>query len=90
MTELKTWVRENSTLVYFLIAQAIALTSGAAWGLQYMTRLESRVDTLETRGSPHLGTIDNRLTVLESLTRSNKESIDRVVNALTQDVGKKP
>jgi hypothetical protein len=90
MTELKTWVRENATLVYFLIAQAIALTSGGAWGLQYMTRLETRVATLETRGSPHLTVIDNRLTVLESVTKENKERLERIVEIMTRELGKKP
>jgi hypothetical protein len=46
------------------------------------------VNTLETRGSPHLERIDNRLTVLESLTRSNKESVDRIVDVLTRELGK--
>jgi hypothetical protein len=90
MTELKEWVRANSTLVYFLFAQALALISGAAWALSYMTTLENRVSTLETRGSPHLGTIDNRLTVLESQTRSNKESIERIVDVMTKELGKSP
>ena len=53
MTALKEWVRENSTLVYFLIAQTIALISGGAWYQLYMVNLENRVATLETRGSPH-------------------------------------
>ena len=86
MTELKSWVRENATLVYFLIAQALALISGGAWGLSYMVNLENRVATLETRGSPHLGVIDNRLTVLESQTRDNKEAIDRVVTIMTREL----
>ena len=66
VTELKSWVKENATLVYFLIAQSIALISGGAWALSYMVNLENRVATLEIRGSPHLGDINNRLTVLES------------------------
>ena len=86
MTELRNWVRENATLVYFLIAQAIALISGGAWGLQYMTRLEERVSTLEHRGSPHLSVIDNRLTVLESLTRDNRDRLDRVITIMTKEL----
>jgi hypothetical protein len=86
MTELKSWVKENATLVYFLIAQAVALISGGAWGLSYMVNLENRVATLETRGSPHLGVIDNRLTVLESQTRDNKEGLDRIVTIMTREL----
>jgi uncharacterized coiled-coil protein SlyX len=88
MTELKAWVRANSTLVYFLIAQAAALISGGAWALSYMVNLENRVATLETRGSPHLSTIDNRLTVLESKTSENKERLERVVEIMTRELGK--
>jgi uncharacterized coiled-coil protein SlyX len=88
MTALKEWARQNSTLVYFLLAQAAALISGGAWALSYMVRLETRVDTLETRGSPHLGTIDNRLTVLESKTDNNKESIERIKDVMTRELGK--
>jgi uncharacterized coiled-coil protein SlyX len=90
MTELKAWVKANSTLVYFLVAQAAALISGGAWALSYMTTLENRVATLETRGSPHLGTIDNRLTVLESQTRSNKDSIERIVDVMTKRLNINP
>jgi hypothetical protein len=90
MSELKSWVRENSTLVYFLIAQALAIGAVGVSIIAYAVRLETRVNTLEVRGSPHLAVIDNRLTVLESLTRSNKESIDRVVDVMTRELGKKP
>jgi hypothetical protein len=97
MTELKGWVKENATLVYFLIAQAIFVSGLAFSGWGYMVRLEARTSTLENRGSPHLGTIDNRLTVLESKTTENKERIteskerlDRVVEIMTRELGKKP
>ena len=86
MTELKSWVKENATLVYFLIAQAIALISGGAWALSYMVNLENRVATLEIRGSPHLGDINNRLTVLESKTSDNKEALDRIVTIMTKEL----
>jgi hypothetical protein len=86
MTELRSWMKENATLVYFLIAQAVAVISGGAWGLSYMVNLENRVTTLETRGSPHLGVIDNRLTVLESQTRDNKEGLDRIVTIMTREL----
>jgi hypothetical protein len=86
MTMAQSWIKENSTLVYFLIAQAIALSTGAAYGLSYMVRLETRVNTLEVRGSPHLGDINNRLTVLESTTKDNKQRLDNVISIMTKEL----
>jgi uncharacterized coiled-coil protein SlyX len=86
----KTWIKENSTLVYFLIAQAIAAGAVAFSLITYMVNLEARVSTLETRGSPHLSTIDNRLTVLESQTKTNKDSIERIVDVMTKKLNINP
>jgi hypothetical protein len=78
MTEnLKSWFRENQVLVIALVGQAII--AGV-----YMVNLEARVNTLEDRGSPHLGDINTRLTVLEGQTKDNKEAIDRVVAVMTK------
>jgi uncharacterized coiled-coil protein SlyX len=88
--EAKSWIKENSTLVYFLIAQFIAAGALAVSIVSYMVNLEARVATLETRGSPHLGTIDNRLTVLESKTTENKRSIDRIVDVMTKKLNINP
>ena len=90
MTELKSWLKENQTLVYFLFAQAIAIGGMGVSLTAYSVRLETRVNTLEVRGSPHLNVIDNRLTVLESQTKVNKESIDRIVNVMTKELGRTP
>lgn len=90
MTELKTWVRANSTLVYFLIAQAIGIGAAVLSITAYMVRLETRVTTLEVRGSPHLGTIDNRLTVLESQTSENKDRLERIVDVMTKKLNINP
>ena len=72
----KSWIKEN----YFLGGLVIAIFSVTA----YVVKLETRITTLETRGSPHLQVIDNRLTVLESLTKTNKESIEKIVDKLTK------
>ena len=72
------WVKEN----YFLGGLAVALFSITA----YVVRLETRVATLETRGSPHLAVIDNRLTVLESTTNENKRRLDNVINIMTKEL----
>ena len=82
----KSWVKENATLVYFLIAQAIALGTAGAYGLSYMVKLEQRVTSLEVRGSPHLADINNRLTVTEKETQANKERIDRVVEIMLREL----
>jgi hypothetical protein len=76
MVAARSWVRDNSTLVYFLIAQALAAVGVLITITAYMTRLEGRVNTLEIRGSP----------VLEAATRDNKNSIDRIVNVMTKEL----
>lgn len=86
MTSVRSWFHDNQTLVYFLVAQSIALLGAAGYGLSYMVRLETRVNTLEVRGSPHVAIIDNRLTVLEAATKDNKGSIDRIVNIMTREL----
>ena len=80
MSNLTGWFKDNQPLAIALAAQAIVA------GI-YMVNLEARVSTLETRGSPHLGVIDNRLTVLESQTENNKESIDRIRDQYLKDKG---
>jgi len=77
-TSALSWVKEN----YFLGGLFIALFSVTA----YVVRLETRVATLETRGSPHLAVIDNRLTVLESTTNENKRRLDNVINIMTKEL----
>ena len=90
MTSVKSWFSDNQTLVYFLVAQAIAIGAAVLSVTAYMVRLEERVNILEVRGSPHLAEINNRLTVTEKETESNKKSIDRVVEIMTRELGKKP
>lgn len=84
----QSFFRQNATLIYFLIAQFIALSVGAASMLSYFTTLEQRVSTLEIRGSPHLAEINNRLTTTEKETESNKRRIDRVVEIMTRELNK--
>ena len=77
MSNLHGWFKDNQMLVVALIGQAIIA------GI-YMVNLEARVSILEVRGSPHLGIIDNRLTVLESKTEGNKDAIERIKDKLTK------
>jgi hypothetical protein len=87
---LKSWFQENQTLVYFLIAQTIALGAAGISIVAYSVRLDTRVATLETRGSVHLGAIDNRLTVLESQTEANKASLERIKDVMTRKLNINP
>lgn len=86
MTEIKSWLKDNQALVYFLIAQAIAIGAAVLSITAYMVRLETRVSTMEVRGSPHLAAINTRLTVLEGQTKNNKESLDRIVNIMIKEL----
>jgi hypothetical protein len=90
--ELKTWFQNNSTLLGFLAAQSVAILVGAASILTYAVKLETRVSIMETRGAEYtvarLNAIDQRLTVLEGMTRGNKESIDRMVEVMTRELNK--
>jgi len=86
----RSWLKDNATLVYFLIGQAIFIGGGAFSLTTYMTQLEARVSTLETRGSPHLNVVDSRLTVLESKTTDNKEAIDRIVGIMVKELHVSP
>jgi uncharacterized coiled-coil protein SlyX len=90
MTELRSWVRENQTLVYFLVAQLLAFGAAGVSVVSYMVNLEARVNILEVRGSPHLAEINNRLTVTEKETEANKARIDRVVEIMTRELNVKP
>lgn len=89
MTQVRSWLQENQTLVYFLLAQAIAIGATSVSLIAYSVRLEARVSVLEVRGSPHLSVIDNRLTVLESQAKDNKERLDSVVSIMTKNLNPK-
>jgi hypothetical protein len=86
VTELRGWFHQNQALVYFLVAQAIAIGAAVLSVTSYMVRLETRVHTLEVRGSPHLADINTRLTVLEGLSKTNKESIDRISEIMLREL----
>lgn len=86
MTTARSFFRDNATLMYFLVGQAIAIGAAVLSMTAYATRLETRVNTLEIRGSPHLNVIDNRLTVLENTTKDNKQRLDKVTDIMTREL----
>ena len=89
MTELKSWVRDNSTLVYFLIAQAITIGAAGASVLAYMVKLESRVMTMETRGAEYsvarMGRMEERITVIEQKMAANDVIMKRLIDEFVKD-----
>jgi voltage-gated potassium channel Kch len=92
--EAKTWIRSNSTLIYFLIAQFIAIGAGAASILAYAVKLETRVMTMETRGAEYtvarMEEMKRRITILETQAADNKRSIDRIVDVMTKRLNISP
>jgi hypothetical protein len=87
--EVKSWVRENSTLVYFLIAQMIAIGAGAASILAYAVKLETRVHTMETRGAEYsvarMGKMEERITVIEQKMVANDIIMRRLIDEFVKD-----
>jgi hypothetical protein len=88
MEKATSWFKEHLAAV--LIGEAAAVAGVLVSLIAYSVRLEARVSTLEIRGSPHLERIDHRLTSLESAIKDNTARIDRVVDVMTRELGKKP
>jgi len=86
--ELRSWFRENHTLVIFLIAQAIAVGTAAAAILAYSVRLETRVSIMETRGAEYtvarMEEMKQRITVLEQNQQTNAARLERIVDIMTK------
>jgi hypothetical protein len=79
---IKSWVRENSAVAIFLIAQTIALMSALAYIVNWKADMESRVLTMETRGAAfmvnRMDSFDKRITITEGHIAENTASIDRI------------
>jgi ERCC4-type nuclease len=86
--QLRSWFRENHTLVIFLIAQAIAVGTAAAAILAYSVRLETRVSIMETRGAEYtvaqMEEMKQRITVLEQSQSANAARLERIVDIMTK------
>lgn len=83
MSTVASWFKENQALAILLATQAVV-------GGIYLVNLEARVSTLEVRGSPHLADITTRLTTLEKLTESNKESVGVMRDIMTRKLNINP
>lgn len=92
MTAVKSWIRENSGLMYFLIAQFVAIGGGAAAALSYFTVLETRVSIMEQRGAAYtVGRMDDmklKINKLEQQIEANENSIRRIIDIMTRELGK--
>lgn len=78
---IKSFLRENHTVVIFLIVQAIAIVA-------YAVRLETRVSILETRGAEYsvarMNKTDERITIIEQRQARNEQQLVRIVDMLTK------
>jgi hypothetical protein len=85
----RSWIRENSSLAVFLVAQLLALGAGAAAIIAYSVKLETRVHIMETRGAEYtvgrMSEMQQRITVLEGLIKENSARIERLVNQYLKD-----
>jgi hypothetical protein len=92
VTQLRSWLQDNHTLVVFLGAQLVAMGAAAAAIIAYSVKLETRVSIMETRGAEYtvdrMNKMDQRITVLEQGIKKNEASIDRIVDALTSGLRK--
>ena len=92
--ETKSWFKENHTLIYFLIAQFIALGGGAAAMLAYFTKLETRVYIMETRGAEYtvsrMEEMKLKIAALEHQIEKNEDSIKRIVDVMTKELRLNP
>jgi formylmethanofuran dehydrogenase subunit B len=89
MTAIKSFLRENSGLAYFLIAQFIAAGALAASALAYAVQLENRVHTMETRGAQYtVARMDDMKLAIAKLEQSiekNEQSIERIKDVLLKN-----
>jgi uncharacterized coiled-coil protein SlyX len=86
----KSWVKENSSLALFLVAQLIAIGAAAASILTYSVKLETRVHILETRGAAYsvkrMDDMAHQIAVLEQKIMANESTIRRLVEQYLKDV----
>jgi hypothetical protein len=88
----KGWLKDNSGLVLFLIAQFIAIGAASASMLAYFTKLETRVSIMEERGAAYtvarMDEMKLKIAVLENQIEKNEDTISRVRELLLRDFGK--
>lgn len=92
--EVKSWVKENSTLVYFLIAQFVAAGALAASAIAYAVKLENRVHTMEVRGAAYtvsrMDEMKLNIAKLQQSIEKNEESIKIIRDVMTRRLNINP
>ena len=75
--EAKSSIRDNSTLIYFLIAQFIAIGAGADYILAYAVDWRPESSIMEERGAAYtvnrMDEMKLRINALEQQIKENKE-----------------
>jgi hypothetical protein len=88
----KSFFREHSAILLALGAQFVAVGAAAASLLAYMVKLETRVSTMEERGAAYtVSRMDEMKLKINSLERqieTNEQSIKRVIDVMTRELGK--
>jgi len=91
--QIKSWFKENQTLLVFLVAQAMAFGAAGISIVAYYVKMETRVSIMETRGAEYtvarLNRIDQQITVLEQKIDTNNDSIKRIVDIMTNELKQK-
>lgn len=90
----KSWIKENSSLVVFLVAQIVAIGAAASAILAYAVKLETRVHIMETRGAEYtvarMQEMQQRITVIEQRQGRNEAQIQRLVDEFIKTVQQRP
>ena len=85
----KSWIRENQTLVLFLLAQLMAMGVAGASMLAYFTRLDTRVTIMEERGAAYtvsrMDEMKLKINTLEAAIKTNQATIERLVAQYLKD-----
>ena len=89
--KVKSWLSEHQgTLMVFLLGQLLVVGAAGASFLAYMTRLEVRVHTMETRGAEYtvLRMEEMKLSIakLQQDIAKNERSIERIVDVMTREL----
>jgi len=90
----RSWLKDNQTLVLFLLAQGGALAIAGASMLSYFTRLDTRVTIMEERGAAYtvarMDEMKLKINSLEAQIKTNQATIDRLVQAFLKDRDARP
>ena len=89
--KVKTWLSEHqTTLIVFLLGQLIVIGAAGASFLAYMTKLEVRVHTMETRGAEYtvlrMEEMKIRISKLEQAVETNNDSIKLIREVMTREL----